>query len=201
MLALTLALALGLQDPAPSKSWVTSGVDPAHVDAVVVSGTPELNPKAALDAAMREAHDGARARLAEHGAEVIRARAPFWLPAFVSDPVLRRWVDARSPAAMLQVLDQEQRVRDHGFGNSYQAFLLVREDSQQTTSGDRQLGSELQRAQKLFLGKCAGVAVGWALLGLIFSWLDRLSRGYMTMRLFAIGGAVATIVPAFLFLA
>ena len=200
MLALTLLVTLTLQDPEPQKAWVVAGVDPSHTDAVVVAGTPELSPRAAYDAALQQAQDGVRGRCLERGTEIVRSHGPLWLPAFAAEPMLLRWVAAQSPASVVQVLDQEQRVRDHGFGRSYQTFLLVREDDRHSSAGDQRLLHDLATTGKQFLGKCAVTVLGWGVLAFLLSWFDRLSRGYMSGRLLVIGLSIAVGLPAILLL-
>jgi len=46
----------------------------------------------------------------------------------------------------------------------------------------------------------AGASLWWGLLAFLVGWLDRLSRGYMTARLSAIGVALGVSVPSLAFL-
>ena len=52
------------------------------------------------------------------------------------------------------------------------------------------------RAAETFAVKCAGVIGFWLVLGVVLGWIDRLSRGYMTWRLRAIGAIAGVSLPA-----
>ena len=66
--------------------------------------------------------------------------------------------------------------------------------------GEQRLRAELRKLERSTAVKAGGVAAGWVFLALLLSWLDRLSRGYMTGRLRTIGVLGGLLMPTALFL-
>ena len=170
------------------------------VSAVAVRGDAELTPAEALQSAEE--------RVEEHLREVWRDRAerpaerlrPFWLPRVFTDMAIRRWLADLSVERLAVRVDREDRERVHEFGNSYQTTLWIAEDPRAIASSERGLKRRLRRLEQRTAAKAGGVALGWVVLALVLGWLDRLSRGYMTGRLRAIGLFGALLLPATLFL-
>lgn len=200
MLALIFALTLLPQEPGTPKAWVDSPGAAAAAEAFVVHGTPELDPRVATDAAMAEARESLRTRLLDQAATLVAGQAPAWMPAFLTDKVAHNWVARQDLGKALQVIDRDHKVRDHGFGKSYQAYLLVREDTHWLERESGRLALDLRRSAKTFAGGCLAVVGGWALLALVLFWLDRASRGYMTGRLWLLGLVLGAAFPSFLLL-
>ena len=59
---------------------------------------------------------------------------------------------------------------------------------------------KLRNLERSTIFKVGGMTVTWVFLALLLSWMDRLSRGYMTGRLRAIGVLGGLLMPAALFL-
>ena len=68
-----------------------------------------------------------------------------------------------------------------------------------TERSEQRLRSELRRLEKSTAYKFGGIAAGWTLLAVALAWVDRLSRGYMTGRLRAVGLLAALAMPAVAF--
>lgn len=98
----------------------------------------------------------------------------------------------------LRVLDRDLLVRDHGFGRSYQAFLLLEKVNPNSARLSDTLSNRLQSEQERFVLNCGGVVGWWGLLALIVLWIDRLTRGYMTGRLYVLGTSLGLVVPILL---
>ncbi|MHC4514894.1 MAG: hypothetical protein ACYTGW_11345 [Planctomycetota bacterium] len=191
MLALTLATMTLVQAPqAPQtpetpramKLWVDQEGDPTRPDSYVVSGLPELSRKAAWESAMMRAREERQERLAAVGWRYLEQHVPVWLPAFVSERVLDEWCAEQGHRQGLEELDRDMIVRDHAFTRSYQGFLLLEEPGS-ISAVPRSLERRLGRAKEGFVRRCGAVCALWGMLALAAFWLDRLTRGYMTMRL------------------
>jgi hypothetical protein len=169
-------------------------------DAVAVRGTTELTVADAFAAARSAAVEHLEARWRERSRRLVVDQRPFWLPAMFAEQAARRWEARQSLGEAMAIVDREDRVREHEFGNSYQTTLWITEDPRHVERGERQLRRELQAAQKRTL-VLSGATVGlWAFLAVAIAWIDRLSRGYMTGRLRCIGLLVGAVVPTLAFL-
>ena len=184
-----------------SPDWLEAGCDSTRPHAIVVSGTAELTPNEAFQTAIDRVQEANRERLRAQGTRIVAAQKPFWLPAFVTDRVLEDWLRrAERSGATPRVLAREDKVRDHGFGNSYQTWLLVEPEPAGASPGDGRLMGALRQSSRLFVLKCGGTVLLWGFLALVGTWLDRLTRGYMTGRLRLIGWALGIAIPTIAFL-
>ena len=201
MLALGLALQIP-QSPSEIKTWVDRGFDPGRPAAHAVAGSIELTRSQAWDSAQRSALDEQRALLTDLGARRAESLDSGWLPSFLRQRVVEQWVAARALRVEPKVVDREIVVRDHEFGRSFQAYLLVDEASsvEAIEADERGLRGMLARSERRFLAKCGGAVGLWGLVALMISWFDRLTRGYMTGRLYSAGALLATGVPILLVL-
>ena len=200
MKALSLVLALFVHVLPAQKPWVVRGDSPEFADARVVTGTPELNPEAARQAAIDQAIEDLRTLQKQRGIAVAAGYTPSWVPERFMERVVEKWVARQDLRTSLEVLDQDQRVRDHGFGQSYQASVLVRANPKKSQEAEKVLGWEMQRAIKRLKQGLGITCAGWIGLAFLVSWLDRLSRGYMTLRLWALACVVGVAIPAGLLL-
>ncbi len=195
---LTVAVGLLMQGPQDMKDWVDRGYASDHPDACVISGTPELNRKDAWAAVTRRAVEEQQLRISERAADQAVAQSPAWLPGFVRERAVKQWTGDQVRRQRLKVLDRDLLVRDHGFGNSYQAFLLLDKVDPGSATSSRSLATKLQREQKRFVMKCGGTLGWWGVLAIFVLWLDRLTRGYMTGRLYTLGAALGICAPILL---
>lgn len=169
-------------------------------DAVAVRGETELDPAAAFASARRKAAEHVRDGWSLRADEALDQHRPFWLPDFLAQEAVRRWLADLPIDDLVKVVDREDRQREHEFGSSYQTTLWVTEEPRAVQRGERDLKNRLRRLERTTAVKYGGVAAGWIVMALAVGWLDRLSRGYMTGRLRAIGflGGLALPVLAFL---
>jgi hypothetical protein len=167
--------------------------------AVAVRGEPELSAAAAYSSAQHKVEDHVRSIWRERAERTVAGQRPFWLPQAVADEAVRRWLADLPLREMVQVVDREDREREHEFGNSYQTTLWVAEDARQQRRSEQRLRGELRRLERSTACKVGGVAAGWTLLFVALGWLDRLSRGYMTGRLRCVGLLAALAMPAVAF--
>jgi hypothetical protein len=195
MLATVLLTCLGCvpQNPAVPAAATTS--------AVAVRGDAELSLAAAFASAQTRVEDHVRTVWRERAERTLEQQRPFWLPQLLADEALRRWLADLKPRQFVQVVDREDREREHEFGNSWQTTLWVAEDPQQLERGEQRLHNELRRLERTTAMKFGGIAAGWTLLIVSLAWLDRLSRGYMTGRLRLVGLLLGAAMPAAAFLA
>src|SRR5262245_28719962 len=100
-------------------------------EAIAVTGTTELNLAEAYGAARTAAIEHLRARWAERGQRLMTEQRPFWLPAVFSRMAVDRWLSQQSCEQALQIVDREDKVREHDFGQSFQTTLWVAEDPRQ----------------------------------------------------------------------
>jgi hypothetical protein len=109
--------------------------------------------------------------------------------------VIRGWTGEELQRHKPRVLDSDLLVRDHVYGQSYQAFLLLDAGDLETAANSAQLTRRLAREERRFLLKCGGTVGWWGVVAAMIFWLDRLSRGYMTGRLVGIGAVLGVAVP------
>jgi hypothetical protein len=202
MLLMTVAMGLLLQNPQhpETKNWVESGHDAARPGTYTISGPPELSREEAWVAAQRNAFEDHANRVREVADVQAAAISSKWLPEFVRERVVTEWARKRLARAEPKILDREFIVRDHGFGLSYQAVLLLDGVNQKTLRKRSGLADLLADEEQRFVVKFGGMLGLWGLLALVMTWIDRLTRGYMTKRLYAIGALLALIGPACLVL-
>lgn len=168
--------------------------------AVAVRGTPELSEREALAAAREAAANEGRSRWDRRSERIEEELRPSWMPRAVAQRAMQRELERQDLAASLRVVDREDRSREHEFGTSWQTTLWVAEDEafvQRVESRLRRALLDVRGQALVFLVGTAGL---WAVLALGVSWFDRLSRGYMTTRLCALGIALGVAVPSLVFL-
>ena len=200
MLLMTVAVGLLLQSPQDMdmKNWVDRGFDPAQPNAYTVAGTPELARKDAWDVAERHALEDHHGKLRDLAETQVEAGSSGWLPGFVRDRVVTDWTREQMRRVQPKVLDRDMIVRDHGFGRSYQAFLLIDEIATGQLQRRGGLARRLKAEEERFVMKSGAMVGLWGLLALFVMWIDRLTRGYMTKRLYALGTLLALAGPALL---
>ena len=174
--------------------------EPLAAGAVAVRGDAELSPAAALASARTKVEDHVRDLWRERAERELERRRPFWLPQLVADGALRRWLADLPVGRMVAVVDREDREREHDFGSSWQTTLWVAEDPRVQQRSEHRLRHELRALERSTAYRVGGIAAGWTLLLLGLGWLDRLSRGYMTGRLWCAGLLAGVAVPAVAFL-
>lgn len=194
---LATALSLVLAQVPMATLLVAGGQVP---DAMAVRGDAELTPAEAFESARTRAVEQLRERWQQRGMRLAEDQRPLWLPPLFTERAVRSFLASHPLAESMQLLDREDKVRQHEFGTSYQTTLWVAEDPQSVRRAEHQLRRELDRARQRTLLTSGGTVVFWAVLGLCIGWLDRLSRGYMTCRLRGIGLLLGVAVPAFAFL-
>jgi hypothetical protein len=127
-------------------------------------------------------------------------QSPFWMPQILTDSAVRRWLADLPVQSLVKQVNRDEKERVHEFGNSFQTTLWIVEDQEMLQGGERRLRTELDHLKRSTAVKAGGVAVGWVFLALLLGWLDRLSRGYMTGRLRAVGALGGLLMPLTLFL-
>lgn len=173
---------------------------PVEVEAVAVRGSTELSAA--------ESFQSARVAALAHADSVWRERAdriadqvrPIWLPQVFCDRAVAHWLARRTPERELLVVDREDRERDHEFGKSYQTTLWIAEDPAVVARGETQLRRELHAARRFAVALGGGTVGLWAVLAFLVGWFDRLSRGYMTGRLWTCALLVGASAPVLAFL-
>lgn len=168
--------------------------------AVAVKGDTELSPADALASAQLRVDEHVRALWEERAKRAASRQSPFWMPQMLTDNTVRRWLGDLPVHRLVKQVDRDDRERIHEFGNSYQTTLWIAEDQDMVKRGQVRLAAELNRLERTTAVKAGGIAAGWVFLALLLGWLDRLSRGYMTGRLRAIGVLGGLLMPAALFL-
>lgn len=196
MLATALLCTLLAQAPLAT-AIVTGGQIP---DAVAIRGETELSPVEAFDSARSRAVERLREQWQERGQRLADDRRPFWLPAVFAERTVDRFLADYPLAETMRLVDREDKVREHEFGRSYQTTLWVAEDPQLVRRAEQRLRGELDRTMRRTLATSGGTVVFWAVLAVVLGWIDRLSRGYMTGRLRAIGLLLGAAVPGIAFL-
>ena len=174
--------------------------DDAANSAVAVRGTPELSEREAYAAAREAATAEGRSRWERRSERIVEELRPSWIPAAVAQRAMQRELERQDLAASLRVVDREDRSREHEFGTSWQTTLWVAEDEAFVQRVEARLRRALLDVRGQALVFLAGTAGLWAVLALAVSWFDRLSRGYMTTRLCALGIALGLAVPSLVFL-
>lgn len=195
---LTVAMGLLMQSPQDMKDWVDRGYADDQPNSCVVSGTPELSHKEAWAVAIQRAVSEQEGRIEQLGQAQANSQSASWLPDFVRERVVRHWTGEQMRRHELKVLDRDILVRDHGFGRSFQAFLLLDKVDPQSATKSRSLTRRLQREQKRFVMKCGGTVGWWGILAIFVLWIDRLTRGYMTGRLYTVGAMLGLVAPILL---
>lgn len=168
--------------------------------AVAVSGDTELSPADALASAELRVDEHIRSLWQERAKRAASRQSPFWMPQTLTDNTVRRWLGDLSVPRLIKQVNRDDKERVHEFGNSYQTTLWIAEDREMVERGESRLRAALHRLERTTAVKAGGIAAGWVFLALLLGWLDRLSRGYMTGRLRAIGVLGGLLVPAALFL-
>ncbi len=200
MLAAVLASLVLSPCLAPQAPVATVAALRGTADAVAIRGTTELSAAEAYAAAKSAVADYVRNRWTERGERELVDRRPFWLPAPLAQQAVQRWLVQQPIDSAVRIVDREDITREHEFGQSFQTTVWIAEDARAVANGERQLRRELGLVKRRTL-VTSGATVGfWAVLGLVLSWLDRLSRGYMTGRLRLIGLLLGVAVPALAFL-
>ncbi len=197
IIAATILAASLFQDPIDSPAWALNATAAAP-GSMVVSGMPELTRAEASESAYEQAKQELRQHLEEKGAAVVSSATSVWLPAFVERKVLRSWLN-RELSRAIEVLDEDHIERDHGYSKSYQSRLVIRRDANRLEKSFDRLRHQTARQSEQFLFKCGGTVVFWAVLALVCSWLDRLTRGYMTTRLRFLFSGLGFSLPALAF--
>jgi len=195
MLALVLTFGLFAQGPAVAVAAAIP-MDPAVVP---VRGEAELSPAQAEAAALGKVEEYVSGLWTARGERIVATQAKFWLPPCLLRPAMDRWLQDLSSQRPFQVVDRVNREREHEFGSSWQTTLWIKENPRVVEAGERQLRQLVRREQHRVLCKSGGTVLFWAVLAFAIGWLDRLSRGYMTMRLWGIGLLLGTAVPALVF--
>lgn len=194
----TLVLATASNAQHPGGGAVPAEQSP--IDAVAVRGTAELTSAAAYGAAHVAAVDHQKAQWRERADRVVSDHRPFWMPRSLVDRAVDRWIAVQAGEHSLRVVDREDREREHEFGKSYQTTLWICEDRAQVTRGEKALRRELEQVRRRTVVLAGGTVGLWAVLAFAVSWIDRLSRGYMTGRLRALGLLIGVAVPSLAFL-
>ena len=195
---LTVAMGLMLQAPQDMKDWVDRGYDGTQPNSAVVAGSPELSRADAWRSVTRRAVEERQAQLEGLAAARVAEQSASWLPDFVTEQAIREWSGEQMEGFRLRVLDRDLLVRNHGFGQSFQAFLLLEKGTPGVDHGSQSLEHRLASARECFALKCGGVAGWWGLLALLTFWFDRLTRGYMTGRLCVLGSGLGLVAPILL---
>ena len=192
MLALLLSTLIACPTP--------QGPQFSDVEAVAVRGDTELNPADALASAQMRVDEHVRAVWQDRAERTASRQLPFWMPAMMSENTVRRWLAELPVQGLVSRVDREDRERVHDFGNSYQTTLWIAEDPEMVQRGESRLRAQLRYLERSTAVKAGGVAAGWVFLALLFGWLDRLTRGYMTGRLRTIGVLGGLLMPTALVL-
>ncbi len=191
LLTLSLTIPCQLTQVGPGQHLPAAPAD------VTIRGTVELSPAAADTAAMSLATERVRELALTEATGLVDRAAPFWLPSFTREQIVRRWLGQFDPAQGVRVLERSVDAHDHGgLGTSYRTTLRVASDERALDAAMARLRRAVPRAAEFFAIKCAGVIGFWLVLGVVLAWIDRLSRGYMTWRLRAIGAIAGVTLPA-----
>lgn len=193
MLALLFTLCFAGYAPLPCAPQERSA-------AVAVRGEAELSRAAALASAQRRAEQHLREVWRERAVAEAAANRPAWMPSLLCEQAVDRWIAALPVERLLAQVDRRDRERAHEFGSSFQTTLWVAEAAAPAARARRSLRVALQRGERAAAAKAGVLVAGWLALGVALSWIDRLSRGYMTGRLLALGALGAAGLPAVLFL-
>lgn len=180
------SLALLAQEPPPAP------------DAVAIRGVPGLSRAEALASAQELVAAHLRSAWRDRADRIVAEAAPTWLPQPCVDAAVARWLAALPADRYARVVDRDDRVRDHGFGNSHQTTLWIAEEPAHLRAGEASLRAALVAARRDALARGGAVAVGWTAVGVGAAWFDRLTRGYMSggLRLAAAALAAAVLAAA-----
>jgi hypothetical protein len=192
---LTLLLSMTFVAPMPQRPEVAP-----VAAAVAVRGEAELSPASAFASARRKVDEHVRSMWQERADRAVVDQRPFWLPELLAESAVRRWLAELPLEQAVQLVDREDREREHEFGSSYQTTLWVAEDARTTQRFEQRLRGLLHRLERSTAVRLGGIVASWTGLLIVLGWLDRLSRGYMTGRLRLVGllGGAAAPVLAFL---
>lgn len=168
--------------------------------AVAVRGDAELSPAAAFASAERRAHDHIRSLWRTRADHLARRHCPRWLPSFLAARTVEQWLAELPVRRLMTQVDREDTERIHEFGNSYQTTIWVAERPQLVERSERSFAAAIRGLQERSLFKAVCVLIGWFGMAVLLCWTDRLSRGYMTGRLWAIGLLCSAALPSLLFL-
>ena len=192
MLALLLSTLItcpSIQEPQVSPSM-----------AFAVRGDTELSAASALASAELRVDEHLREVWQVRAKRAVSRQAPFWMPGFLSDYAVQRWLADLSLREFVTRVDRDDCERTHEFGRSYQTTLWIAENPGIVERTEDRLHDTLRSLERTTVLKLGGIAAGWGLLALFLGWLDRLSRGYMTARLRLIGVLSGVLMPTALFL-
>jgi len=199
MLPLMLSLALSAQALPVADACAAAPSQPFAAGTAVIEGTLELSRAEAEASAIRAARHNHRERLLSAGEEVVRRVLPDWLPGFFVRHELDEWTRRLAKAVPLQIVQTETSVRRYSYGEAFQTTLRCNADVEGAARAEEPwLQRRLRVAGRLMLASCGGVAVYWGLLAFLFSWFDRLTRGYMSWRLRIIALGLGLSVPSVL---
>ena len=173
---------------------------PVQTATAQVRGAVERSEAAALASARTAAEAQIKSVMTDRAVRIVEARRSFWMPDFLTRDFVRRSLDGFDAWRCFQVVDRSDDVREHEFGRSFRTTLWIAEDPRRTASAEQQLRASLRRGERVMLGKLGATAVFWGVLAFACFWLDRLSRGYMTARLWLVGLLLGGAVPTALFL-
>ncbi len=194
MFALLLTACLSV----PAPQGPSTAPSPVQA-AVAVRGDAELTPADALASAEARVEEHVRRRWRDRAAAASLRHRPFWMPAALTDHATSRWLAELPVKQLVAQVDRADRERVHEFGNSYETTLWVAEVPGAVQRGEHQLRCVLRDLERDTALKAVGVVSTWFVLALILGWVDRLSRGYMTGRLRAIGLLGGALLPVVLF--
>ena len=200
---LVVAAAAGLMAQAPQdlKTWVENGFDPGNPNAYAVTGSVELSRAEAWEAVERQIDVERRDRLESVAADECQNVAPAWLPSFFQDKAVDAWLSEQMRQTDPRVLDSNLVIRPvDDVYQSYQAHVLVDLAGAKNARLDR-LRRRLAVEEEKFLAKIGGTLGLWGVLAVIILWIDRLTRGYMTGRLYTLGALLGIGGPIVLLLA
>jgi hypothetical protein len=195
--ALDVHAAFGRELVAPAGRATWRGDGSERVELV---GPVELSKFDAVAAAETLAREAWQIELERVGLGLAAEEAPIWLPSFARESAVRRWIRERRKD--VPVVDREVIRRDHGFGPSYQARLIVAldRDAWLDRHARKSLARHLRWSSRAFAGVCLSTLLLWGAGSIVFVWLDRLSRGYMTGRLRLVFLAVGMLLPTLAFI-
>lgn len=169
-------------------------------EAVSVRGPAELSAAEAFESARTRVDELLRQRWHKRAERMIIDQRPFWLPRAVVERAVSQWLARQAIRRPVSLVDREDRVREHEFGTSYQTTLWVAENHRDVRRGQRGLQRVLDGLTERSLATAGGTILFWVVLAMALGWIDRLSRGYMTGRLFALGILLGAVVPSAAFL-
>jgi hypothetical protein len=181
-------------------SSLSPAQDPSVGGAVPVRGEPELTQVEAHASARRKVDELVRMRLEERADRAVARAVPFWVPAPYAARTVDRWIDEAGSSAAFAIVDQDVQRREHEFGASFQTTLWIGEEPRQIEQAERRLQQRLRALERATAVRYGGSVAIWLLLAVLVGWLDRMSRGYMTGRLRAIGLFAGLAIPAVFFL-